>query len=117
MKVSVKLELGQPPDPKDPIFKKLRVFNGVVGLAFLAGCLTIRNLLLGRIAGAWAGLLRESLTIAGWVAMWRPVQIYLHDWWPLWRRGRVLSKLSTMPVEVIQKIPHPGQAVRAEGCK
>jgi hypothetical protein len=35
MEVSVKLDLGSPPDPNDPIFKKMRVFNGVVGLAFL----------------------------------------------------------------------------------
>jgi hypothetical protein len=86
----------------------------LVGLAFLTGCLAVRNLVLGRTAGAGAGLLRESLTIVGWVAMWRPVQIYLHEWWPLWRRGRTLSKLSTMPVEVIQKIPDHGPAGRAQ---
>jgi hypothetical protein len=49
-------------------------------------------------------MLRESLTIAGWVAMWRPMQIYLYDWWPLRRRGRIYMKLSHMPVEVIR---HP----------
>jgi hypothetical protein len=75
----------------------------MVGLAFLAGCLAIRNLLLGKVTAPWAGVVRESLTIAGWVAMWRPVQIYLHDWWPLLRRGRVYAKLSRMPVQVIQK--------------
>ena len=85
----------------------------MVGLAFLSGCLAIRSLLLGKATGPWAGLLRESLTIAGWVAMWRPVQIYLHDWWPLWRRGRVYAKLSTMPVEVIQKIPDHGPTGKA----
>ncbi len=85
----------------------------LVGLAFLAGCLAIRNLLLAKTAGAWAGLLREILTVAGWVAMWRPVQIYLHEWWPLWRRGRTLSKLSRMPVEVIQKIPDHGPTGKA----
>jgi len=82
----------------------------VVGLAFLAGCLAIRNLLLGNVVSPWAGLAREGLTIVGWVAMWRPVQIYLHDWWPLWRRGRTLTKLSRMPVEVVQKIPDHGPA-------
>jgi hypothetical protein len=86
----------------------------MVGLAFLAGCLAIRNLLLGNVVSPWAGLAREGLTIVGWVAMWRPVQIYLHDWWPLWRRGRTLSKLSRMPVEVIQKIPDHGPAGRAQ---
>lgn len=35
MEVSVKIELGPEPDPKDPVFKRLRMFNGVVGLAFL----------------------------------------------------------------------------------
>lgn len=77
----------------------------LVGLAFLGGFIAIRNLVLGRTTGAWAGLVRESLTIIGWVAMWRPVQIYLHEWWPYWRRGRTLKKLSTMPVEVVQKKP------------
>jgi len=46
---------------------------------------------------------RESLTIAGWVAMWRPMQIYLYDWWPLLRRSRIYAKLSHMPVEFVQK--------------
>ena len=83
-----------------------------IGLAFLTGCLIISNLLLGKATGAWAGIIKESLTITGWVAMWRPVQIYLHDWWPIRRRGRFLAKLSTMPVEVIQKIPSTGPAAR-----
>ena len=58
---------------------------------------------LGNKAGTWAAITRESLTIAGWVAMWRPMQIYLYDWWPLRRRGRVYRKLSRMAVEVTQK--------------
>jgi hypothetical protein len=74
-----------------------------IGLVFLAGCLLIGRVLLGREAGPWAGFLRESLTIAGWVAMWRPMQMYLHDWWPVRRRGRTYAKLSRMPVEVVPK--------------
>ena len=50
-----------------------------------------------------AAVVRESLTIAGWVAMWRPMQIYLYDWWPLLRRSRTYAKLSHMPVELVQK--------------
>ena len=75
----------------------------VIGLVFLAGCLLVNRFLLAPVAGAWTGFLRESLTIAGWVAMWRPMQIFLHDWWPVRRRGRVYLKLSRMPVEVIKK--------------
>jgi hypothetical protein len=53
--------------------------------------------------GHLANVLQESLTIAGRVAMWRPMQIYLYDWWPLRRRARIYERLSHMPVEVIQK--------------
>ena len=75
----------------------------LIGLPFLIACLLISKMLLSGEAGAWAAVLQESLTIAGWVAMWRPMQIYLYDWWPLRRRGRVYAKLSQMPVEVILK--------------
>ena len=74
-----------------------------IGLLFLAACLLLSKLLLGHEEGTWAAVIRESLTIAGWVAMWRPMQIYLYDWWPLLRRSRIYDKLSQMPVEVIQR--------------
>lgn len=72
----------------------------LTGLLFLAACLTVSNLLFGAGAGAFSILGRESLTIAGWVAMWRPMEIYLYDWWPLHRRAKILEKLSRMAVEV-----------------
>jgi hypothetical protein len=74
-----------------------------IGLLFLAGCLLLSKILLGHETGTWAAVVRESLTIAGWVAMWRPMQIYLYDWWPLQRRSRIFVKLSHMPVEIHQK--------------
>jgi hypothetical protein len=77
----------------------------MIGLLFLVACLMVIRTLLTGDAGTWAGVLRESLTIAGWVAMWRPMQIYLYDWWPLRRRGRIYTKLSRMPVAVIQHVP------------
>jgi hypothetical protein len=75
----------------------------LIGLSCLATCLIVSKVLLHSEAGTWASLLQESLTIAGWVAMWRPMQIYLYDWWPLRRRARIYERLSHMPVEVIQK--------------
>ena len=72
----------------------------VIGLLFLATCLLLSELLLRQKPGTLLTLLRESLTIAGWVAMWRPMQIFLYDWWPLRRLGRIYEKLSRMPVEL-----------------
>lgn len=77
----------------------------LIGLAVLATCLLLRNVLLVHSEGPWFEFIKESVTIFGWVAMWRPVQIYLHDWWPIRRRGRILTKLGRMPVEVVPKAP------------
>jgi hypothetical protein len=75
----------------------------IIGLVFLSACLVLSNFLLTGEKGTWAAVANESLTIAGWVAMWRPMQIYLYDWWPLRRRVRTYRKLSRMPVEVIPR--------------
>jgi len=48
-----------------------------------------------------ATLLRESLVIGGWVAMWRPMEIFLYDWWPLWRERRLFDRLSQMTVRIV----------------
>lgn len=51
-------------------------------------------------AGTLPIVLREGLIIAGWVAMWRPMEIFLYEWWPLLRKGHLYQKLSRMHVEV-----------------
>lgn len=75
----------------------------LIGLVCLAFSLIASKMLPHGEVGTWASVLRESLTIAGWVAMWRPMEIYLYDWWPLRRRGRLYTRLGTMPVEVVHK--------------
>ena len=72
----------------------------IVGFSFLAVCFGLGQFVVTLGPGNWHELLREGLTIIGWVAMWRPLQIYLYDWWPLRRRGLVFRKLSVMDVEV-----------------
>jgi hypothetical protein len=71
----------------------------IIGLAFLAACM-LTSQLLRRQAGTLPIVLREGLIIAGWVAMWRPMEIFLYEWWPLLRKGRLYQKLSRMRVEV-----------------
>jgi hypothetical protein len=72
----------------------------VIGLLFLAACLTIANLFERLGFNALSGIVRESFIIVGWVAMWRPLEIYLYDWWPLRAELRVLRRLSRMEVEM-----------------
>lgn len=75
----------------------------LVGLSFLGLCLLTIELLVLNRSGTIPNFLSQSLTIAGWVAMWRPMEIYLYEWWPLRRRGQILDKLSRMPIEVKQR--------------
>lgn len=72
----------------------------VIGLIFLFSCLLARTYL-PSTEDAFLSFLRESLTIAGWVAMSQPLQTYLYDWWPLRRRHRIYSKLNRIPVTLV----------------
>lgn len=46
----------------------------------------------------FGSFLNESLLIGGWVAMWRPIEIFLYDWWPILADARLYDRLSEMPV-------------------
>ena len=72
----------------------------IIGLVFLGACLLTSEWLLRKQPGSLSIIARESLVIAGWVAMWRPIRIFLYDWWPVLRLGRLYQKLSRMHVEV-----------------
>ncbi len=75
----------------------------LIGFAFLCLCLGIGQLVVRPDVGTFRQILGEGLTIAGWVAMWRPFEIYLYDWWPERRRMRLFRKMSEMPVRVLQQ--------------
>ena len=64
----------------------------MVGLSFLGLCLFITEILLPKGSGILPDFIQQGLTIAGWVAMWRPMEIYLYDWWPLRLRGKIFTK-------------------------
>jgi hypothetical protein len=49
----------------------------------------------------WERLLREGLIIVGWVAMWRPLEIFLYDWWPIFGEQRLHERLSNLHVRLI----------------
>jgi len=73
----------------------------LVGLSVLALCLAASQLL-----ADWAStsyfhrLVGESLIIVGWVANWRPIEIFLYDWWPLWRRRNLYRRLAEATVAI-----------------
>jgi hypothetical protein len=72
----------------------------LIGVGFLFACLGARSVVVGALSGALRDILAEGLLISGWVAMWRPLQIYLYDWWPLVRHLRILRKIRDLPVQL-----------------
>jgi hypothetical protein len=73
----------------------------VIGLGFLVTLLGVSELLGERMApGPISMVLREGLVIGGWVAMWRPLEIFLYDWWPIAGLRRMYRQLSRLPIRV-----------------
>jgi len=73
----------------------------LVGVLFMAACLAGSELVKFISNGAVEKIVREGLLIMGWVAMWRPLESYLYDWWPLRTDRRNLQRLARMEVTVI----------------
>jgi len=68
------------------------------GMGFLFCCVLLRELAFSFGNTAASDILGEGMLIIGWVAMWRPLEIFLYEWVPIRRRCRILAKLARMPV-------------------
>jgi hypothetical protein len=78
-----------------------------IGLLFLASCLALIGFVTSRFPDPFKQIVQESLIIVGWVAMWRPLEIYLYDWWPLRQDWIRLRRLARMRVRFVVSSPKP----------
>lgn len=94
------------------MFKRGRI-SLLIGLSFLSLSIAISQLL-GNSPGPahLSRILKEGMVIGGWVAMWRPMEIFLYDWWPVAAKIRLLQRLARIKVHV--RTPHRGTHMRAE---
>lgn len=88
--------------------------RGRISLAIAMAFLGVTILLGNQIAKQFpvsrlVQIAREGLLIGGWVAMWRPIEVFLYDWWPIRAEARLFARLSVMPV----RIEYMGQASEA----
>jgi hypothetical protein len=73
----------------------------LIGLAFLGGAILLGELVAGLVAKeSYGSIIKESFVIGGWVALWRPLEIFLYDWWPILTEARLLDRLAEMDVQV-----------------
>ena len=75
-----------------------------IGLGFLAAAISAGEALGSLFAkDSLAYLLRESLVIGGWVALWRPLEIFLYDWWPLRGQAQLYDRLGAIEVSLCEE--------------
>ncbi|MCP5432977.1 MAG: hypothetical protein H6923_06875 [Alphaproteobacteria bacterium] len=85
----------------------------LAGAAFLIVCTLLGQFALEVPGGTAGKLLQEGLLIIGWVANWRPVEIFLYEWRPVRARIRVYARLAGMAVEIVPA--HTAPAARNPG--
>ncbi len=74
------------------LFKTGQIFL-VMGLLFLFGTLALVHVLPDFY-------LKEGIIILGWVAMWKPLELLLFDWYPLYNKIKLYRKLSKTSVDL-----------------
>ena len=95
------------------LFRRGRI-SLVIALAFLAVSLMLSDLVRNVSDSGFATVLREGFVIGGWVAMWRPLEVFLYDWWPIRAEIRLLDRLSEMPVRIDYKEKMSDDAWRSD---
>ena len=76
----------------------------VIGLAVVGGSVVAGEAIETALmqGSRFSGVIGESLLIGGWVAMWRPLEIFLYEWWPIRAEARLFERLSEMTVRVVR---------------
>jgi hypothetical protein len=73
----------------------------VIGLTVLTFSVVVsQTVAMGLELRPIAGVIQESLLIFGWVANWRPLEIFLYEWWPIVRRRNLYRRLARAEVEL-----------------
>jgi hypothetical protein len=82
------------------LFRRGRI-SLLIGLVAMAAAILISDMIGNALHGQHLGeILRESFAIGGWVAMWRPLEVFLYDWWPIVAEARLYDRLAAMPVKI-----------------
>ena len=72
-----------------------------IGASILVACLLLAHLAGGYLIDSpFRRLVEESFLILGWVANWRPLEIFLYDWLPPARRRDLYRRLGAANVEL-----------------
>lgn len=72
----------------------------LIGLIILGVCIGVAQSLKVPSPPGAIGILREGIVIFGWVSIWKPIELILFDWYPLFERLRFYKKLSGTEIDI-----------------
>ena len=80
----------------------------LIGLAFVGFTVVVGDYISGIVDKASYGrMIVDALVIGAWVALWRPLEIFLYDWWPIRAEARLYDRLGEMDVRLdVQRDAH-----------
>lgn len=72
----------------------------IIGLTTLILCLGVAQSLKVPSPPGAIGILREGIVIFGWVSIWKPIELILFDWYPLFEKLRFHKKLLETEIDI-----------------
>ncbi len=79
--------------------KRAQVFLAI-GLLTLISCLSVAQGMTISEPPGWAGILRDGIVIFGWVSIWKPIELILFDWYPIFETLRFYKKLLQTEIDI-----------------
>lgn len=74
----------------------------VIGLVFLSATILLVELMKRYLpAGNLSSVAEGGLTILAWVALWRPGELLLYEWYPFHRDAKLFNRLEHAEIEFI----------------
>jgi hypothetical protein len=70
-----------------------------VGMCFLAVVAAIAEGIHATMNGRFLSNVASGLEVFGWVALWRPAELLLYEWMPVYRRRRLMERLAQATIE------------------
>ena len=76
----------------------------LIGIVAIAG-FNAASRLIGSSSNPVVEVLHEGLSVLGWVSMWKPMEIFLYEWWPIRRERRACRRLADATVTFPLTVP------------
>jgi hypothetical protein len=72
----------------------------LIGLLVLGSCIGVAQSLTIPTPPGALGILREGIVIFGWVSIWKPIELILFDWYPLFEKLRFYKKITGTEIDI-----------------